>query len=526
MNRFTFIAILIVLACVARTRADAPVDVDMPERGISAHRGAKINHPENTLAAFREAIWLGAQQIEIDVTNTSDGHLVIMHDGTIDRTTNGTGSPTNYTLAQLKALDAGSWMDSRFTNERIPTLAETLAIMPDNIWINVHMRGGNANAYATTMEIFAANRQHQAFLSVTSSQVQGVRDAAADAGKTALINNMQGQSLSSSYVTATIDGGFDFLQLLNTSGALPAASDIQRLKDAGVGINYYGLSGALDQNRWGTLRNLFDAGIEFPLVDDAVIGMAIAEQAGCRPLDPQFRTGTTLASLDFNVIVNPGAEIYYNDYHLPSTDALPQTGPLLSRDRELYGWNDLVEVTNATYAAAELTPSSSEFPSSEFGQNAFLGGHIIGSRWIEQTIDLSPLSELVDTNALDFNLSGWFGGQSDKNDYTALSATFIAADGEVLDSASIVTLNPQDWGSVTGMAFLSTDGRVPTGTRNIEVRLAFNACNYDLSGGLADNLSLVLSESSSPTNSVPEPATVALLASAALALLFMRKSRR
>ena len=496
------------------------VVVEMPEQGISAHRGAQVTHPENTLAAFREAIWLGAQQIEFDVDNTSDGHLVIMHDATIDRTTNGSGYVSDYTLAELKALDAGSWKDPHFTGERIPTLAETLSIMPENIWLNVHMRDGYDNAYATTMEIFAQNREHQAFLSVTASQLQGVLDAMADAGKSVFICNMEGQSLSSSYVTATIDGGFDFLQLLNTSGALPSAADIQRLQQAGVKSNYFGFTGKLEAERWDSLRKVMAAGIDFPLVDDTLIGVSIAEELGRPALKPQFRGNTNLASSGFNVIVNPGAEIWYGENHVPCMSDLPTEDPLLTRDRELYGWNDVVEVTNVPYAASELTPSTVDFPVPSFGENAFMGGHILGSRWIEQTVDLTSLISMIDTKTLEFELSGWFGGQADKNDYTSLSAIFMDADGKVIETARIGTLNPEQWGDVTGMTFLSTDGLVPAGAREITVQLCFNGQNGEFAKGLADNLSLVFSERTSTATSVtsvPEPSSTTLLVMIAIA---------
>jgi glycerophosphoryl diester phosphodiesterase len=78
----------------------------MPSRGICAHRGASDTHPENTLAAFREAIRLGVHMIEFDVALSKDGQLVLMHDTTVDRTTDGDGPVSELTLAELKKLDA------------------------------------------------------------------------------------------------------------------------------------------------------------------------------------------------------------------------------------------------------------------------------------------------------------------------------------------------------------------------------------------------------------------------------------
>jgi glycerophosphoryl diester phosphodiesterase len=80
------------------------------------------------MAAFREAIRLGADGIEFDVQLTSDGQLVVMHDATVDRTTNGHGAVFEMTLAEIEALDAGAWFDERFIGERVPTLADVLAL--------------------------------------------------------------------------------------------------------------------------------------------------------------------------------------------------------------------------------------------------------------------------------------------------------------------------------------------------------------------------------------------------------------
>src|SRR5690606_40107102 len=93
-----------------------------------AHRGARAEGPENTLAAIRLALEKGADGFELDVHRTRDGHLVVCHDETVDRTTDGTGAIGAMTLAELKRLDAGRWFDERFAGERIPTLDEVWAL--------------------------------------------------------------------------------------------------------------------------------------------------------------------------------------------------------------------------------------------------------------------------------------------------------------------------------------------------------------------------------------------------------------
>jgi glycerophosphoryl diester phosphodiesterase len=93
---------------------------------VIAHRGASGHAPENTLAAFRRAVALGASFIETDLHLSRDAHFVAIHDDTVNRTTNGQGKVHDLTLADLRRLDAGSWFGSEFSGERIPTLEEIL----------------------------------------------------------------------------------------------------------------------------------------------------------------------------------------------------------------------------------------------------------------------------------------------------------------------------------------------------------------------------------------------------------------
>jgi glycerophosphoryl diester phosphodiesterase len=92
-----------------------------------AHRGASGSAPENTISAIESAIDMGADMIALDVHVTKDGKVVVFHDLKIDRTTNGTGLIHDFTLEELKQLDAGSWFDPKFADEKIPTLDEALS---------------------------------------------------------------------------------------------------------------------------------------------------------------------------------------------------------------------------------------------------------------------------------------------------------------------------------------------------------------------------------------------------------------
>ncbi len=106
---------------------------------IFAHRGASGYAPENTLAAFKKAVDLGADAIELDVKLSGDGVPVVIHDQTTDRTTNGTGDVRKYSIEQLQQLDAGGKFNAEFSNERIPTLAEVFETVGRRIYINIEL---------------------------------------------------------------------------------------------------------------------------------------------------------------------------------------------------------------------------------------------------------------------------------------------------------------------------------------------------------------------------------------------------
>jgi glycerophosphoryl diester phosphodiesterase len=88
------------------------------------HRGAAGYCPENTLSSFQKALEIGVDYLELDVQMTKDGELVVIHDSTVNRTTNGKGKVMEFTLREIQSLDAGSWFDCKFTGEKIPSLTE------------------------------------------------------------------------------------------------------------------------------------------------------------------------------------------------------------------------------------------------------------------------------------------------------------------------------------------------------------------------------------------------------------------
>ena len=104
------------------------------------HRGASAAAPQNTLAAFRRALEFGADGVELDVHLSLDGAVVVIHDFTVDKTTDGAGRVSQKTLAQLKALDAGVKFSPQFAGERIPTLSEVFDALEGKLLVNVELK--------------------------------------------------------------------------------------------------------------------------------------------------------------------------------------------------------------------------------------------------------------------------------------------------------------------------------------------------------------------------------------------------
>ena len=111
------------------------------------HRGAMVSAPQNTLAAFRKAVEVGADGVGLDVHLSKDGVVVVIHDFSVDRTTDGTGRVAEKTLAELKALDAGGKFSPQFAGGRIPTLTEVFDVLGGRLLVNGERTGRDAAAH-------------------------------------------------------------------------------------------------------------------------------------------------------------------------------------------------------------------------------------------------------------------------------------------------------------------------------------------------------------------------------------------
>ncbi len=144
---------------------------------VVAHRGASAYAPENTLAAFDLAARMGVTHIELDVRETRDGQVVVLHDATLERTTNGRGPVADRTLAEVQRLDAGAWFGPAFAGERIPTLDAVLARYRGRLHVQVEIKGRSDTLPRAVVETI---RRHGMSASVTvisfdAAQLEKVR---------------------------------------------------------------------------------------------------------------------------------------------------------------------------------------------------------------------------------------------------------------------------------------------------------------------------------------------------------------
>lgn len=128
---------------------------------VMGHRGAALLAPENTLASIRAAADAGATWVEIDVYLIAEGELVIFHDDTLDRCTNGSGATRDARLADVVQLDAGSWFSADFASEKVPTLLDALeCIQSLNLSLNLEIKHDGADVENIVPAVLAMLRDH------------------------------------------------------------------------------------------------------------------------------------------------------------------------------------------------------------------------------------------------------------------------------------------------------------------------------------------------------------------------------
>lgn len=127
---------------------------------VFGHRGAKAYAPMNTIPSFELAAKQGAHGVELDVHRSKDGYPVIVHNFSVDETTNGSGRVTAMTLSELKALDAGSWFSPKFAGVKIPTLDEVFEAVGKQLFVNVEIKAESAHSDGVEQVVAECIKRH------------------------------------------------------------------------------------------------------------------------------------------------------------------------------------------------------------------------------------------------------------------------------------------------------------------------------------------------------------------------------
>ncbi len=143
MFLFILLFVLYILTSLSPIFYSTPKPMNNRNYTITGHRGAGALAPENTLAAIREGLKYHPDRIEVDVHQTKDGKVVIMHDRTIDRTTNGSGKIKDFTYKELEKFDAGSWFSPAFKGEKIPLLEDAVKLIDGRAKFVIELKDGD-----------------------------------------------------------------------------------------------------------------------------------------------------------------------------------------------------------------------------------------------------------------------------------------------------------------------------------------------------------------------------------------------
>lgn len=234
---------------------------------ILGHRGYMARYPENTMVSFLAAVEAGAQFVELDVTLTRDQQVAVMHDETVDRTTNGKGQVADYDLSALQRLDAGSWFHPRFAGEQVPTLDDVLQQVAPRAYINIEIKSHQQTGprmvgliEPAVIDLVAARRVKQRVL--VSSFDQGVLKRIKKIDPLMDIALLSKQSPTKKTVAqCRALGVFSFHPLL-TAIDRDWVGEMQR---AGVPVFPYNIDGA------GDIRHAFSLGVDGLFANDPLL---------------------------------------------------------------------------------------------------------------------------------------------------------------------------------------------------------------------------------------------------------------
>ncbi len=219
-----------------------------------AHRGYSMCAPENTLAAFALALEYSPDLIECDVHRTKDGKIVVSHDGTVDRCTNGTGKIADMTFEELRKLDAGSWFSSEFTGEKIPTLEEYLDLLKgkgrpqielkeegleEDVVAMIHERDMVEESMVISFHYLAGLRMHELDDRISFGALKGVKHEVGEEEAVRLANeaaSVNADVLAFYYpdITPALVSATHTANMLMAAWTIDSKEDIRKWADMGV----------------------------------------------------------------------------------------------------------------------------------------------------------------------------------------------------------------------------------------------------------------------------------------------------
>jgi len=214
---------------------------------IAAHRGDRADAPENTLPAFAAAVTSGSDFLETDVQLTSDGYAVLMHDDTVDRTTDGSGAVSDLTLEQISALDAGSWYDPAFAGTRVPTynaFLDLLVTFPEvTALIELKSTWTTAQVIPLVRGIYYRGLQDRVvFASFSPRSLTALQEADPTLPRVLIRQVLPHDPVA-------VAERYGLIALMTRPSALEAQPDaVAAMHDAGLGILLYTLN---SEDRWG-----------------------------------------------------------------------------------------------------------------------------------------------------------------------------------------------------------------------------------------------------------------------------------
>ncbi|MFH1086452.1 MAG: glycerophosphodiester phosphodiesterase family protein [Chloroflexota bacterium] len=236
---------------------------------VIAHRGARDVAPENTLAAFHAALAAGADGIEFDVTRCASGEIVVIHDDTVARTTDGQGAVVALPLGALRALDAGAWFGPAFRGERIPLLGEVLDAVGGRLRLNIEIKGMRLRDDGLEAEIAAMVRRRGLGASTLISSFNPaalwrMRRAAPELARALLYARGQPLPLARAWVHGLVGA-----TALHPHYALVDAAYLRRARRAGLRVNVWTVNDDAD------LTRLSDLGVDGLITDHPARALAL-----------------------------------------------------------------------------------------------------------------------------------------------------------------------------------------------------------------------------------------------------------